>query len=61
MKRKLCKKALQKYAVNALKKNHVRTFSQKLVGHQQKKTVHKRVSGGLLLNVFQKTSTNLKD
>ena len=30
-------KTQKKYAVNAPEENHVRAFSRKLVGHQQKK------------------------
>ena len=45
--------ALKKYAVNTLQEDHVRAFSRK-------KILHKRVSGGLLLNVFSKTNTHLK-
>ena len=50
----LMEKELQKYTANALEENHARTFSHKLVLRHQKKTFHKKVSGGLLLNVFQK-------
>ena len=46
-------KALKKYAVNTLEEYHVTAFSHKVVGYQQKKTLHKRVSGGLLLSMFQ--------
>ena len=46
-------KALKKCAVNALEEDHVRAFSRK-------RRLHKIASGGLLLNVYSKTSTNLK-
>ena len=47
-------KVLQKFIANALEENHVRAFSRKLVGQHQKKTIDKRVSGGMLLNMLQK-------
>ena len=47
-------KVLQYCAVNALEENHVSAFSHKLVPTTRKKMLHKRISGGLLLNMFQK-------
>ena len=47
-------KVLQKFIANALEENQARAFSRKLVGQHQKKTIDKRVSGGMLLNMLQK-------
>ena len=50
-------KVLQKYAVKALKDNHVRAFSRKLAETARKKTFHEK---SFWFNVFQKQAQTEK-
>ena len=48
------RKSVQEVRSKLTRGNHVRAFSHKLFAHHLKRTLCKRVSGGLLLSMFQK-------